>query len=84
MVEREVKSEAEPGLNKTSRKPTPVYDSNFPMEPPKFRSYDREANDFSGIDRDISEDIARREEEMEGRSEGEERRFHRETIGAVI
>lgn len=34
-----------------SRKPTLVYDPDFPAQPPQFASFDRATKDFSGFDR---------------------------------
>lgn len=83
-MEREVKVEDEPRPSTASRKTTPVYDADFPEEPPKFGSYERETNDFSGFDGEFSGNFTRVEEEAEVSMEGNEPRVQRQTIGAAI
>lgn len=84
VTEREVRTENVTRPSTASRKLTLVYDPDFPADPPKFHSYDRETNDFSGFDGDFSGNIAGAEEGMEGRKERGNNGIQRETIGAAI
>lgn len=82
VIEGEVRGEDEPRPSATSRNPTLVYDPDFPTEPPKFGSSERETNDFSGFDGDFVANAVRAEDDRQRREEG--RPIQRETIGAAI
>ena len=81
-TDREVRRGDEPEPSTVSRKPTLVYDPDFPTETPKFGSSERETNFFSGFDSDFSASLVIVEDDRQRREEG--RPVQRETIGAAI